>query len=124
MRQLLLKNLVSKNKKRTELLLSEYHEAEGVTQYIEKRTVYSVKHIFEFTHISDIELFLEQKKKENIGSQTFIVRKYDSHRGGSKFIHKTQGLQYVILKDKVFILEMSQCIKKIVMNSDKKFISN
>ena len=119
MRELLFKNLVSKDKKRTELLLSEHFEGEGIVQDIEKRTVYRVKEILEFTDTSDLELFLSQKNKENSTSRRFIIKSRTTRTATSKFIYKIIGEQFVVLNDKVFRLEVSQCLKKVIIHKNK-----
>ena len=119
MRELLFKNLVSKDKKRTELLLSEHFEGEGLVQDIEKRTVYRVKEILEFTDTSDLELFLSQKNKDNSPPRRFIIKSRTTRTATNKFIYKIVGEQFVVLNDKVFRLEVSQCLKKVIIHKNK-----
>jgi len=125
MRELLIKNSISKDKKRTELFLSERFEKGEIIQEIEKRTVYKVKEILEFADVFDLELFLNRKKNEDSFLQRFIVRHRATRAGREQFIYKIVGEQYVIAKDKVFILKVSQYVKKTILLKDnsEKFIA-
>lgn len=116
MRELFLKNLISKDKKRSELFFSEHFEKEGLIQDIQKKTVYRIKEILEFTDLFDLELFLERKKEDVAFHQTFVIRHYNSKTGCEKFIHKVLGNKYVVFKDRVIVLNISQCVKKTFIN--------
>lgn len=112
MRELLLKNLISRDKKRSELFLSEHFEKDGIVQDFEKRTVYRVLEILEFTDTVDLELYLTQKKKEDSDVQTFIIKSKNRRDGISRFIYKVVGHQYVVLADKIYVMKVSQYIKR------------
>ena len=112
MRELLLKNFVSKDKRQKELFLSEHFESEGIAQDFEKKITYTVVDILEFTDTLDLELFLEQKKKEDL-IQTYVVKARNTRAGINKFIYKIVGEQYVVFADKVFVLKISQYIKRV-----------
>lgn len=116
MRELFLKNLLSKDKKRRELFFCEHTEQGDCVQDVEKKTVYRIKEILEFTDLFDLELFLERKKEDITSHQTFIIRHYDSKSGCEKFIHKVAGNKYVVFKDKVIILYISKCVKKTIIH--------
>ena len=119
MRELLVKNFVSKDKRRTELFLCEHYENNGIVQEIEKKTVYRLKEILEFTDIFDLELFLERKKADIALRQKFVIRHQSKKTGTEKFIYKVVGDQYIVLSDKVVIFKMSQYVKKIIIHKDK-----
>ncbi|HOW35227.1 MAG TPA: hypothetical protein PL155_02270 [Candidatus Omnitrophota bacterium] len=114
MHELLFRNSVSKDKKRTELFSSELMENTGAVQELEKKTVYAVKEILEFTDPFDLELFLNQKKKEGAPPQTFIIRNRNTRQRKDKVLYKVVGSQYVVLGDKVFVLQSSQYVKKTI----------
>ncbi|MFA5059233.1 MAG: hypothetical protein WC676_01215 [Candidatus Omnitrophota bacterium] len=114
MRELLFKNLVSKDRKRTELFLSEHLEKDGLAQHVEKRTVYKIKEILEFTQPADLQLFIDQRKKDAHQPQTYIIRTIDKKQATEKYICNMVGLQYAVLGDKIYVLEVSQGIKKIM----------
>ncbi len=97
-----------------ELLLTEYFETENSILHFEKKTIYVVKDILEFTDIFDLELYLSQKKKEAVPPETYIVKSRDQRKGRIKTIYKTVGNQHVVLGDKVFILKVSQLVRKTV----------
>lgn len=115
MRELLVKNHLSKDKRRKELFLSEHYEKEGVIQEIEKRTVYRIRAILEFTTVTDLELFLSQKSKEDFASQRFIIRSRNTKTGVHKFIYKTVGNQYVLSDNKAIILYVTQFLKRTIV---------
>ncbi len=119
MRELLVKNRISKDKKRGELFLSEHYEKEDVIQEIEKKTVYKVKEILEFTSISDLELFLNQKNKDGVPTQRFIIRNRDAKTGTLKVTYKITGEQCVVLNEKVVIVKVSQYVKKTIISKKK-----
>jgi hypothetical protein len=119
MRELLVKNLVSKDKKRKELFLSEHFEKEGVIQEIEKRTVYRIKAILEFTDISDLELFLNQKSKEDFAEQRYVIKNRSNKSGIYKFIYKILGTQYVVLDDRIIVVFVSQYMKRTLFMKPK-----
>ena len=123
MRELLLKNYISPDKKRSELLLTEYFETEHSVLNFEKKTVYKVKETLEFTDIFDLELFLSQKKKEEIPPQTYIVKSRDKRKGRIKVLYKTVGIQHAVLGDKVFVVEVSQFVRKIVEHKKEKLFN-
>ena len=114
MRELLLKNLVSRDKKRTELFLLEHYEHNGIVQQIEKRTIYKIKEILEFTDFADLELFLKQKAKEDSSIRRFIIKSHISRNHTDKLIYKVIANQYVVLSGKIFVLKVSQYLKKMM----------
>ena len=126
MRELLVKNFLSKDKKRKELFLSEHYEKEGIIQEIEKRTVYRVRAVLEFTDIFDLELYLNRKNSEGENScQRFIVRSHNNKTGAHKFIYKTIGNQYVVADNKVIVLYVTQFLKRtIVRKSTPSSLTN
>ena len=119
MREILVRNLVSNDKRRKELFLSECFENEGKLHEIEKRTVYKVKAILDFTSEFDLHLFIDQKLKEESNTQRFIIRKHDKRSGRDGLFYKVTGEQFVMLKDKVLILKVSQYVKKTIIHKDK-----
>ena len=119
MRELLIKNLHSKDKKRTELFLNEHYEKEGVIQEIEKKTVYRIKSILEFTNASDLDIFLEQKKRENVPPSRFLIRSRDKQTATTRFLYKIVGEQFVLLKDKIVVMKVSQYVKKTVIRKNE-----
>lgn len=114
MRELLLKNRVSPDKKISELFMAEHLDEGSLIQDFEKRMVYNVVDILEFTDAFDLELFLEQKRKEGHSPQTYIIKSRNSRMSKNKFFYKVVGKQYVVLNDKVFVLKVSQYLKKTV----------
>jgi len=66
MREMVLKNLISDDKRRRELFVSEHSEGKDIVQEIEKKSVYVIKEILEVTQNFDKELFLHQKKTEGL----------------------------------------------------------
>ena len=114
MRELLFKNNISSDRKRSELLQTEYFETDNSVLNFEKKTTYMVKDILEFTDIFDLELYLSQKKKEALTPQTFIVKNRDKRKGRIKIIYKTLSRQHVVVGQKIFVLKVVQMIRKTV----------
>ncbi len=114
MRELLFKNSLSCDKKRSELFQTEYFETENSILNFEKKTTYMVKDILEFTDIFDLELYLAQKKKKEIPPQTFIVKNCDKRKARIKIIYKTLSHQHVVLGQRIFVLKVVQFIRKTV----------
>lgn len=123
MRELLLKNVASGDKKRTELFMSERFEEAGFLQEFEKKTAYVIKDVLEFTDVFDLELFLSQKKKEASYQETFLVKTRNNRFGQSTLLYKTVGNQYVVLGDKIFVIHVVQSLKKTItrIQTDKKY---
>ena len=119
MRELLLKNFVSKDKRRSELFLCEHYERNGTIQEIEKKTVYRLKDILEFTDIFDLELFLERRKEKITERQKFVIRYQSKRTGTEKLLYKVVGDQYIVLNDKVIIFHVAQYVKKIITYKNK-----
>ena len=120
MRELLLKNFVSKDKKRTELFLSERFEQGGIVQEIEKKTAYRIKEILEFTDVLDLDLYLEQKKEQAPSVQRFIIRNRSARGGIDKSIYKIVANQYIVVKDKIIAISTSQYVKKTIFNGSAR----
>ena len=114
MRELLFKNFVSKDRRKTELFLSEHFANNGFAQDLEKRITYRIKEVLEFTDIFDLELFLKQKSAQDTPSHTFIVRNQNSQRGTAKIIYKILGEQYLVVGDRIVIVKVSQHVKKTI----------
>ena len=123
MRELLLRNLTSRDKRRTELFFSEHFEKAGLVQDFEKKTVFSIKEILEFTDHIDLTVYLEQKSKEESTNQTYLIKSHDTEEDIHKYIHKVVGEQFVVLDDKVFIVKVSQYTKRMVSGKSNKTIS-
>lgn len=119
MREILIKNQLSRDKKRTELFLNEHFEKEGVIQEIEKKTVYRIKSVLEFTNVADLDLFLEQKKRENTVPSRFLIRSRDKRTATTRFLYKIVGEQFVLLKDKVVVMKVSQYVKKTITHKNE-----
>ena len=119
MRELLLKNFVSKDKRRTELFLCEHYENNGIIQEIEKKTIYRLKEVLEFTDFFDLELFLERNKEKITERQKFVIRRRSEREGIEKYLYKVIGDQYIVLNDKVVIFHVAQYVKKIVAYKNK-----
>ncbi len=111
MHELLLKNKTSNDKRRSELFLSEHFEKDHVIQDVEKRIVYAIKEVLEFTDPVDLVAFLEQKKKQDKTPQVFLIRSHNTKEGINKYIYKVVGEQVVVLDDKIFILKVSHYLK-------------
>jgi len=120
MRELLFKNCVSKDRRKTELFLSEHLEKDGIAQDLEKKISYAIKDILEFTDICDLEVFLQQKAEDDHAVQTFIISNYNTKTGMARFIYKIVGEQYLVLGDKILVLKVSQYIKKTMLDITKE----
>ena len=119
MREVLVRNLASQDKRRKELFLSEHFENEGKLYEIEKRTIYKVRAVLDFTSEFDLQLFIDQKLKEESNTQRFIIKKRDKRSGRDGLFYKVTGEQFVMLKDKVLVLKISQYVKKTIIHKDK-----
>lgn len=113
MRELLFKNLISANRKRKELFMLEHFEEEGVVRELEKRFVYTIKDIFKYRRKKELEAYLNERVEKDSVPQTYIVRSYDSREAREKIIYKITEIQYIVFKDKVVVLQLTQNIKKI-----------
>ncbi len=120
MREMVLKNLISDDKRRREIFVSERTERQNFIQALEKKSVYVVKEVLDVTQNFDLELFLLQKKSEGCfkPAKTFIIKIHDTHEGKDKFIYKVIGDQYLVLNDKIFLLGVVQYLKLEVIRND------
>ncbi|GEM_PF-1855675 len=112
MHELLFKNRISPDKKQRELFLSEHFEKPNYSQDIEKKTIYKVKQVLEFSDPKDAELFLNKESAHNPHVERFIVKSRSKKDATDKFIYKIIGNQYVLLKDKIIVLKIVQYVKK------------
>ncbi|MFC1704064.1 hypothetical protein ACFL1E_04710 [Candidatus Omnitrophota bacterium] len=119
MREMVLQNLVSANKRRRELFISESLQEPGLTQTLEKRTIYIVKEVLEITSDFDLQLFLDQRKKEGRlkPKQTFLTRVSSNKDNDEKIMFKVYGDSYAIVDDKIFIIRLIQHLKIQFCNS-------
>ena len=122
MRELVLKNLISPNKKRRAIFLSESYEKEGCLQKLEKRSVCVIKDIVQITDNFDIEAYLDRKKKDGKFNpqQTYIVKTHDSKKLRDKFIYKIQKDLYTVLDNKLYVARIVQNLKVEFIQRYKK----
>lgn len=113
MREILLKNLITDDKRRHEIFVSERSEGKDIVQELEKKSVYVIKQVLEITPDFDGGLFLSQKRREGLfkPAKTFIIKIHDTKEMKDKFIYKVLGDQYVVLEDKIFLLGVTQYLK-------------
>lgn len=119
MREMLLKNLISEDKRRREIFVSEHTQRENLIQDLEKKSVYVIKEVLDVTQDCDLELFLHQKKTEGLfkPAKTFIIKIRDTKQERVKFIYKVLGDQYVVLEDKIYLLGVVQYFKIELTNN-------
>ncbi|MFC1593931.1 hypothetical protein ACFL38_01225 [Candidatus Omnitrophota bacterium] len=112
MREIVLKNLVSANKRKREVCISESMDESGMTQKMEKRTIYVVKEVLEITSDFDLQLFLLQRTKEGKlkPKQTFVTRVSSQDQAEEKFYYKVYGDTYTIVDDKIFLITLIQLL--------------
>ncbi len=120
MRKLLFKNTKSLNKKRSELFFAEHVQRGTITQDIEKRTVYRIKEILEFTDSLDLALFLDAKK-DDTKPQTFIINSLNTKKLVKTYTYKVIGEQLVVINDKVIILKVTYCYKRTIIDRSSHF---
>jgi len=102
--------------------MSEHFEAQGIVQDFEKRIIYSVQQVFQYTDKKELEVFLNQKVQKDSPPQTFVIKTRDSKGKKETSIHKVTGLQYIVLKDKVVILKAIQLVKKTILIKENKAV--
>lgn len=113
MKELLLRNLISDDRRKKEILLSESCERKGCLQRLEKKSVYIVRDIMRMSDNFDLKSYLDQKKNEGLLSpkQTYIIKSYDTKKSQDKFTYKVWGDLYAILDDKVYLVRLMQYLK-------------
>ncbi len=122
MREMVLKNMISEDKRRRELFCAEHSQRNNCTQDIEKKSIYAIKEILEITQDFDLELFLKQKKEKGLfkPTKTFIVKIQNTKEAKVKFIYKAFGDQYIVSGDKIFILNVAQYFKIEIFSNPVK----
>ena len=120
MRELLFKNCISADKKRTELLLTEHLERKRFTLDIEKKTIHAIKSVLAFTHPGDLHNFLKEFKEDHFAPQIFMIKKFNSDKREKKILCKIVGDQVVVLRNFIIILKTTQYVKKIISDNSKK----
>ncbi len=113
MREMVLKNLVSPNKRRRELFVSESYRDQGISQKLEKKTIYVVKEVLEITSDFDLQLFINRRRKEGKlkPKQTFVTRVSNNNNAQEKIFYKIYGDSYAVIDDKLFIIKLIQHIQ-------------
>ena len=113
MRELVLKNLISLDKKRKEIFVFESLEQQGFTQSLEKRVIYSVKEILPVPKNFDLQVFLDQRRGEGKlqPKQTFLTRICNKDKTNEKFIFKLHCDSYAVVNDKIFFVKFIQYLK-------------
>ncbi len=124
MREMVMKNLISEDKLRRELFVSERTEGKNLVQDLEKKSTYVIKEILDVTQDCDLQLFLQQKKTQGLfkPAKTFIVRIQDSKEGKVKFVYKVLGDQYIVVKDRIFLLGVTQYLKIEMEHTGKSVV--
>jgi len=122
MRELVLKNLRSNDKRRKEIFLSESCERKGCLQKLEKRSVYFVKDVMQITDNFDLELYLDQKRNEGMlhPKQTEVIKTHNSKEAKDKFTYKVWGDLYAVLDNKVYLVGLTQYLKLEFIGQNKK----
>ena len=113
MREMVLKNLVSDDKKRREIFISESLNEQGAIQKLEKRTIYIIKEVLKVTPDFNLQLILNQRQNEGKmqPKQTYFTRISNSNKSEEKFIYKVYGDSYAMIDDKLFIIRLVQYLK-------------
>lgn len=91
MRELLLKNLTSINKKRKVLSLSEAFDKDGVSTRVNRSFIYLVKEVPKTEQLAEKPEF-------------FIYKVHDSKLKQEKFLFKIKGNFYVSCKQKIYLI--------------------
>ena len=118
MRELLMKNQLSCNKRCHNIFFLEHFEKDGFIQDFERKTVCIIKDILEYTDTSDLKLFLSRRKQADPARQIYIVKSSDSLKGSCRLIYKMTGTHYVILRDKIYVFKVIQYVKKSAVLSE------
>ena len=113
MRELLLKNRISSDRKRKDILLLESYERGGCLQRLEKRLTYAVKDIVRINDDFDLEAYLDQKRKEGQlePRHTHIIKSRNSKASKDEFTYKVSGDIYTVSGDKLYLINLNQCLK-------------
>ncbi len=97
MRELLYKNLISKDRNKRDVFVSETVTKNGISASSQRRCLYFVKEKIEIDKTTDLKKLLKMKKYNQDSSKRFhILKVHDSKAGVDKLICKLMGSFYAI----------------------------
>ena len=113
MRELVLKNIISDDHRRKDIVLSESCKQKDYLQKLDKRFIYTVKDIVPITKDFNLEAYLNHKKDEGQlqPKQTYIVKEHDSKTSKVKFIYRVCGDVYTASDNKLYLIGLTQYLK-------------
>lgn len=100
MRDLVFKNLTSKDRSRKILLARETIDEDGIHTRIQKHLIYNVR-----------ELSQDSSSKEEIKSELFITKEKNTKLKTESFFIKMKSGMYANCNEKVFIVNFLQSLK-------------
>ena len=113
MKELLLKNRISKDKKRREYLIDEISLADGMLMHTQKRCVYAIKNEVKFRSWDDLLRWIKIEKEQNPArfKQTSVVTKSDKESKSGFFEIKVWGTIYAKMDNQIFAIDYVHSVK-------------
>ena len=109
MRDLVFKNLTSKNRSRKILLAKETIDEDGILTRIQKHLIYNVE-----------EITKDQPKDKIIESELFITKERKSKLKTESFFIKMKSGMYTNCNDRLFFVNFLQTLRIVLSPTDKK----
>lgn len=102
MRELVFKNLISKDKKRRDLYISEVDERNGVKTVTKRHSVYIIRESRKITDQNELIKWQKEKSVNCKKRHVFIFKKKDTKSKKDSFICDVVGKFYAVVKDELY----------------------
>ena len=121
MREIVFKNLTSKDPRKKDVLIKEVYEKNGVVARTERRCFYFVRKMVRFDTADDLQSWIESQGsvEQDTGKRQFHILKEhnDDNGGGDKLVCKITGTFYAIFNNSVYTIAFLHYFKVYFMKA-------
>lgn len=114
MREMIFKNMMSKDKRFNETLMADIFEHRGISRAFERRIIVKIIDILELRDNEHAKDLLYGELHQHHHPETYIVHRVDRSRGLEEQLCKVVGYQYIIAGTQLFIVKLSCCSRRVV----------
>lgn len=108
MREIVARNITSRDRKKKDVLIFETFQEDGLVAKLQKRFLYFVQEVIEVEDPSEIDLLLEERTGSTKAQPPHrnIFRFHNAKEGKDIFLYKTIGDLYIVIGNKVFFIKL------------------
>ena len=105
MRELVFKNLTSRDHMKRDVFVQETVERDGILASSERRCLYFIKDSIKVDNPTDLTKLVALKKQNECAKKRFhVLKTHDSKTGVDKLICKVKGTFYAVVQDTIFCI--------------------